>query len=31
VALIPIAYTQGTDFRPGPRKPLEGILHFDGW
>jgi nitroreductase len=23
VALIPVAYTKGTDFRPGPRKPLE--------
>jgi len=23
VALIPVAYTQGTAFRPGSRKPLE--------
>ena len=31
VALIPVAYTQGTDFRPAPRKPLDGILHIDRW
>jgi nitroreductase len=30
-ALIPMAYTQGTDFKPGARKPLEGILHVNGW
>ena len=31
VALIPIAYTIGTDFRPGPRKPMDEVLHRDGW
>jgi len=31
VALIPIAYTKGTDFKPAPRKPLNNILHFDRW
>jgi nitroreductase len=31
VALIPVAYTRGTDFKPAPRKPLENILHFDRW
>jgi nitroreductase len=31
VALIPVAYTQGTDFKPAPRKSLENILHFDRW
>jgi nitroreductase len=31
VALIPTAYAKGTDFRPGPRKPLDGILHLDAW
>ncbi|MEK6256742.1 MAG: nitroreductase family protein [Chloroflexota bacterium] len=31
VALIPVAYTQGTNFRPAPRKPLDGILHLDRW
>jgi nitroreductase len=30
-ALIPVAYTVGTGFRPGPRKPLETVLHWDGW
>jgi nitroreductase len=31
VALIPIAYTLGTDFRPAPRKDLDNVLHVDGW
>lgn len=31
VALIPVAYTKGTDFRPGPRVPLDDILHVDTW
>ena len=31
VALSPVAYTQGTDFKRAPRKPTEGIVHFDGW
>jgi nitroreductase len=30
-ALIPVAYTLGTDFKPGPRKPLESILHWNRW
>ncbi len=30
-ALIPVAYTLGTDFKPAPRKPLDAILHFDRW
>jgi nitroreductase len=30
-ALIPTAYSIGTDFKPAQRKPLEGVLHFDGW
>ena len=30
-ALIPIAYTKGTDFKPGPRAPLETITHWDTW
>lgn len=29
--LFPIAYTVGTDFKPGPRKSLEGIVHWDSW
>ena len=31
VALIPIAHTIGTDFRPGMRKPLTKVLHWDEW
>ena len=30
-ALIPIAYTKGTDFKTAPRKPLDDIVHFDAW
>lgn len=31
VALIPIAYTRGTQFQPAPRKSLDNVLHTDGW
>jgi nitroreductase len=31
VALIPVAYTVGTDFRPGPRRPLADVVHWDTW
>jgi nitroreductase len=31
VALIPCAYTIGTDFKPGKRKPLETMVHWDHW
>lgn len=30
-ALIPIAYTKGTDFNPAPRKSLDDIVHMDAW
>jgi nitroreductase len=30
-ALIPVAYTLGTDFKPAPRIPLESVLHWDRW
>jgi nitroreductase len=30
-ALIPVAYTSGTDFHPGPRAPLETVVHWDSW
>ncbi len=30
-SLIPVAYTLGTDFKPGPRKPLDDILHWNEW
>ena len=31
IALIPVAYTKGTDFKPAPRKPMDGVVHFDAW
>ena len=30
-ALIPVAYTLGTDFRPGQREPLTQTVHWDRW
>lgn len=30
-ALIPVAFTKGTDFKPGPRVDLDSILHVDTW
>ena len=30
-ALIPVAHTLGDEFRPGPRKPLELIVHWEQW
>ena len=31
VALVPVAYTVGTDFKPAPREPLERMAHWDRW
>jgi nitroreductase len=31
VALIPLAYTIGTSFKPARRKPLETMVHWDRW
>jgi len=31
VALLPLAYTKGTDFKPAPREPVETVLHVDSW
>lgn len=31
VALIPIAYTRGTDFKAAYRPPLETVMHVDTW
>ena len=31
VALIPVAYTLGTEFKPGRRKPLDSMVHWDAW
>jgi hypothetical protein len=30
-ALLPVAYTQGTDFKPARRLPTERIVHWDTW
>jgi nitroreductase len=30
-ALIPVAYTLGTDFKPGPRVSMDAIVHWDRW
>ena len=30
-ALIPVAYTIGTDFKPGARKPLDTMVHWNSW
>ena len=31
VALVPVAYTRGTDFRPASRRSLDTVLHVDAW
>ncbi len=31
VALIPVGYTKGTQFKPAPRKPLDGVVPFNQW
>jgi nitroreductase len=31
VALIPVAYTQGTAFHPAPRHPAERVMHWNHW
>ena len=31
VALIPIAYTKGTDFKPAYRPPVSTVMHVDQW
>jgi nitroreductase len=30
-ALIPVAYTLGTDFKPASRIPLDSVMHWDKW
>jgi nitroreductase len=30
-ALIPVAHTIGTDFKPGPRRALDRVIHHDTW
>lgn len=29
--LFPVAYTKGTDFKQGPRQPLDKIVHWNHW
>ena len=29
--LLPVAYTKGTDFRPGPRVDLDQVVHVNHW
>lgn len=31
VALIPVAYTLGIDFKPAPRRPLAKLVHWERW
>jgi nitroreductase len=31
VALLPVAYTTGGDFKPASRPPVEGITYWDDW
>ena len=31
VCLTPVAYTIGTDFKPGPRTSLEDHVHWNRW
>jgi hypothetical protein len=30
-ALIPVAYSIGTEFKPGVRAPLDSFVHWDRW
>jgi nitroreductase len=30
-ALIPVAYTLGTTFKPAARRPLDSMVHWDAW
>ena len=31
LALFPVAWTIGTDFRPGPRQPASELTYVDTW
>lgn len=31
VAMIPVAHTLGTDFRPGARGDMDAVVRWDGW
>jgi hypothetical protein len=30
-ALLPVAYTIGTDFKPGTRQPLDAVICWNTW
>jgi nitroreductase len=30
-ALVPVAYTIGTEFKPAARRPLDTMVHWDAW
>jgi nitroreductase len=30
-AMVPVAYSKGTDFKPAPRQPLAQVVHWNGW
>ena len=30
-ALIPVAYTKGTEFKPAPRAEFGSIVHWESW
>ncbi|TMC20808.1 MAG: nitroreductase [Chloroflexi bacterium] len=30
-ALIPVAYSVGSEFRPAPREPVDAVLHWNEW
>jgi hypothetical protein len=31
ICLSPLAFTQGTDFKPAARPPADSIIHWDQW
>jgi nitroreductase len=31
IALVPVAYTLGTEFKPAPREPLGTMVHWERW
>lgn len=31
IALLPVAYTKGMDFKPAKRPPADDIIHWEGW
>jgi hypothetical protein len=31
VALIPVAYTKGVDFRTADRRPVEEVTYYNSW